>query len=193
MRASLLGALLALALASATPVGAATLVGDTINLNYLFPDSSTVFGSSSLSIASDPTSLSCSPGGLGVCSAFAENATFTVTSNSITLAEDGGSSYTPAAFNGLQYSNLGFGSGITGFSLSTDLAGLTASDVSFTGSSIEFNAQGLSFPDAYFVTLTLSSGVPEPSTWAMLVLGFAGLGFAGYRRAKARLVSFAAS
>ena len=30
--------------------------------------------------------------------------------------------------------------------------------------------------------LTLS--VPEPSTWAMMVLGFAGLGFAGYRKAR---------
>ena len=29
----------------------------------------------------------------------------------------------------------------------------------------------------------LSSGVPEPSTWAMLLIGFAGLGYAGYRRA----------
>jgi PEP-CTERM motif len=26
--------------------------------------------------------------------------------------------------------------------------------------------------------------VPEPSTWAMLLLGFAGLGYAGYRRAR---------
>jgi PEP-CTERM motif len=26
--------------------------------------------------------------------------------------------------------------------------------------------------------------VPEPSTWAMMVIGFAGLGFAGYRRAR---------
>ena len=37
------------------------------------------------------------------------------------------------------------------------------------------------------------SGVPEPSTWAMLLLGFAGIGFAGYRRTRARSVSFAAS
>ena len=29
----------------------------------------------------------------------------------------------------------------------------------------------------------LTAGVPEPSTWALMVLGFAGLGFAGYRRA----------
>jgi hypothetical protein len=28
------------------------------------------------------------------------------------------------------------------------------------------------------------SAVPEPSTWAMMLLGFAGLGFAGYRRAR---------
>jgi unsaturated chondroitin disaccharide hydrolase len=30
----------------------------------------------------------------------------------------------------------------------------------------------------------LYSPVPEPSTWAMLLLGFAGLGFAGYRRGR---------
>ena len=26
--------------------------------------------------------------------------------------------------------------------------------------------------------------VPEPSTWAMMLIGFAGLGFVGYRRAR---------
>jgi hypothetical protein len=30
-----------------------------------------------------------------------------------------------------------------------------------------------------------SVGTPEPSTWAMMLIGFAGLGLAGYRRAKA--------
>jgi hypothetical protein len=32
-----------------------------------------------------------------------------------------------------------------------------------------------------FGTYTLSSGVPEPSTWAMMLLGFASLGVVGYR------------
>jgi hypothetical protein len=31
---------------------------------------------------------------------------------------------------------------------------------------------------------TTTPGTPEPSTWAMMLLGFAGLGFAGYRRAR---------
>jgi hypothetical protein len=30
----------------------------------------------------------------------------------------------------------------------------------------------------------VSTSVPEPSTWAMMLLGFAGLGFAGYRKGK---------
>ncbi len=44
---------------------------------------------------------------------------------------------------------------------------------------------------ALLVTTSASAAsVPEPSTWAMLLLGFAGLGLAGYRRTrKARLSS----
>jgi hypothetical protein len=35
----------------------------------------------------------------------------------------------------------------------------------------------------------LPSPVPEPSTWAMMVLGFLGLGFAGYRRVRTKAVA----
>ena len=31
-------------------------------------------------------------------------------------------------------------------------------------------------------------GVPEPSTWAMMLIGFAGLGFVSYRKSKRRTV-----
>jgi len=30
----------------------------------------------------------------------------------------------------------------------------------------------------------MSDGIPEQSTWAMMLLGFAGLGFVAYRRTK---------
>jgi len=35
----------------------------------------------------------------------------------------------------------------------------------------------------------LEFSAPEPSTWALMMLGFAGLGFAGYRRAKAAVAA----
>lgn len=37
----------------------------------------------------------------------------------------------------------------------------------------------------------VSPAVPEPSTWAMMGLGFAGLGFVGFRRARKTVVSIA--
>src|ERR1700691_1282702 len=36
----------------------------------------------------------------------------------------------------------------------------------------------------YFPNAGIAASTPEPSTWAMMVLGFAGLGFAGYRKAR---------
>jgi PEP-CTERM motif len=38
---------------------------------------------------------------------------------------------------------------------------------------------------AHADTLTIEIGVPEPSTWAMMLVGFAGLGYAALRRKRA--------
>ena len=39
-------------------------------------------------------------------------------------------------------------------------------------------------PGGFGFDLAIGGAVPEPSTWAMMLVGFAGLGFAGYRRAR---------
>ncbi len=38
--------------------------------------------------------------------------------------------------------------------------------------------------EAFFQTSVTMSAIPELSTWAMMLAGFAGLGFAGYRRSR---------
>ena len=50
-------------------------------------------------------------------------------------------------------------------------------------------------PDLTGVTLvsSVNTNVPEPSTWAMMLLGFAGLGFAGYRKARGARAALSAA
>jgi PEP-CTERM motif len=82
----------------------------------------------------------------------------------------------------------GFGGGLTGpFSFVLSDAG------TLTPSSLGFNT--VSGKNIFFTTdlviangntgnagATLASAVPEPSTWAMMVLGFLGVGFMAYRK-----------
>jgi hypothetical protein len=53
-------------------------------------------------------------------------------------------------------------------------------------STVPFNTITLSVPNGQSLAIadftTATSAVPEPSTWAMMLLGFAGLGFMAYRR-----------
>ncbi len=52
---------------------------------------------------------------------------------------------------------------------------------------------GFQEPDFNAVAdVSVTASVPEASTWAMMLLGFSGLGFAGYRRARAGHATLAA-
>jgi hypothetical protein len=60
--------------------------------------------------------------------------------------------------------------------------GITTVDL--TSSGREWVADNLRFIPQTATPAISISGVPETSTWAMLLLGFAGLGFAGYRSSR---------
>ena len=60
---------------------------------------------------------------------------------------------------------------------SSGVFALNAGTTTFFGAPVTMRAPG----DFEF---EVTNGVPEPSTWAMILLGFAGLGIAGYRNAK---------
>jgi hypothetical protein len=87
--------------------------------------------------------------------------------------------------------NLVFPAGLTqvstrGFAFVTD-SGVDVDIFSFfaQGSVPSGNAYGEETSVGFGVGTFAMSPVPEPSTWAMMTLGFAGLGFVAYRKAKA--------
>ena len=53
------------------------------------------------------------------------------------------------------------------------------------------SAGGTAYGQVAFNDVTLTI-VPEPSTWAMMLLGFGGLGFAGYCKARIRRATLVA-
>ena len=64
-----------------------------------------------------------------------------------------------------------------------DAAGLTAVDLSST----------TGIKEAKSFDVSGAGAVPEPSTWALMVVGFAGLGYAAFRRAKSARRDFSAA
>ena len=68
------------------------------------------------------------------------------------------------------------GAGLTLASLAADTTGsFFVADVAGTGITNGVRNTGI-------IDFALSSAVPEPSTWAMMILGFMGVGFMAYRR-----------
>jgi hypothetical protein len=165
-----------------------TLNGDTVTVNYLSPDFTTLMATQTMLVGTPLPEVTCSAFGTGVCSVFVEPGTISIHDLSIIVTEEAGNVYATETFNGFQFAGLDFGDGstLTGFNLITDLPGLTPANVSFTGNSIAFNASGLSFLDSpYSVELDLvtsSSNAPEPGAFLLLGSGLTLIGLLRRRR-----------
>ncbi len=171
----------AAAFAITSPAAAGVLTGKTLQLTYLYPDSSTVY--------TGPYDVT--GGGPGVTFFIGSNQTVTLGGDTITLSDDCPvtCAYNNTTFNGIRlfdaYNQLAPFTSAT--LVSSDFAGFTPSRITFDANNIYVNMEGLVFdttPSGVVLQVTAGGGVPEPATWALMIGGF-GLAGAALRRRKA--------
>jgi hypothetical protein len=157
-----------------------------VGITWLFPNTSTTFATDTIGVGS---SLAC-PGASPICAGYGGNGTqtFSVGSSAISYTSSGSSysGYHSGTFNGFDFTGLTFTSGsLTGFNLTTNIAGLSNSNVTFGPSFIEINLQGLPVNGYFTLDLNPSSEttVPEPSSLVLLGTGL--LALVGFMRRKA--------
>jgi hypothetical protein len=172
-------ALAALALSALTAAGApanATIsIGDTLDVQYNFPGLGSIYGDSG-DFTYTGAGQSVLSGGI---------TTVFLGGSEVIFANDqsglNGNTFSNGfSFNGPIVTDLTNGSAFSGWSVTSATAGYTSAYL--TGGAIGVDWSGQLY-NGGAVTVS-ASGAPEPSTWAMTILGFAGLGFAGSRKAK---------
>jgi hypothetical protein len=176
---------LLLAAPMGAPASAATLVGDSISASYGFPDVGT-FPTGFVSYAPSTFTV-VDPGVESVLSLFSflpPRTTDTInvdfSANALTFTFETAASRSPGTFNGPEFTVLS-GNPFDPIS-SVVISGGQTVNAAIVGGVLEVNWQNQLFAQGDTVVVNFSPAVPEPSTWAMLLLGFAGVGFMAYRR-----------
>jgi hypothetical protein len=173
---SLATAVLGVFLWAAVPANASTLIGDSLTVTYYFPDTSTIFTAD----GGFPQTFAAGSG--SVTDSFLGGPFFTVSA--------GASDIVISMLQGQQYPDGGSpvfdGIGVSGIVptiIGATAGGIDPSRITFDGHDVFFNFANLTFNggDQPTVTLEFAEAVPEPSTWVMMIFGFAGIGFTAYR------------
>jgi hypothetical protein len=164
---------LAFVFLSAAVSANAGLLGTDVTLNYNYD----AFSTTDIVTVQAGLEVICLGGGSGnanICSILtAPNQAIDFDDLSITyLYERVGSptGFSPIAPNGFDFQNLNVGAPIAGVVLSTSIAGLDASRLSFSANSIQLNMVNLALGESESFTLQIVT-TPEPSAGLMAGLG----------------------
>jgi PEP-CTERM motif len=178
--------------------------GDVTNTTTPTPDCTTILYCSQLIYPTGPSSSRSFPlpvvpvGGLSYSLDALTETFVTISDDQITITNNLAAPFcftstcAPGQFSGFGFYFSG-GADISGVSVdpssSADFRPI-ANGLSSTATSILVNLNGTNpvvgdalVLDVFFAG-SVSPGVPEPSTWALMLLGFAGLGVARYRRSR---------
>ena len=164
--------------ALATPASASLLDGNSVGIQYLFPDSGTVFADLGSNLVGTDPPTTFNPyfdfvftDTTASASAFQQFATWSATAfNGFRLYDING---TIDAFTSVTIDSL------------SNMVGLDASRITFDADNIYVNWQGLSFSEETIVTLNINGAdvnVPEPGSLALLGVAMAGLGWSRRRK-----------
>ncbi|NUN66592.1 hypothetical protein HCU40_17955 [Pseudanabaena biceps] len=179
---------------SAGSAQAASLVGQTINVDYFFPDVNSLYDSTSVNVAANSSDVISTGGGLFTVDPSALGFSISPTFGFALTGLFQGSQFT---FNGIKFSNLNFGDGsvVTGVLIDNQTGAFTAFDssrISFTDNSVSLNFQNLgqgsegSFQVGNTLDVSLQTARPVPVPGAIFGVVVAGGALVARQRKNAK-------